>query len=68
MPEGELAGYPTVPDLFDDVEEWLGRDPVSARTEFDPVLGYPVDVFVDFEERTADEELGFRIRDLEPVE
>jgi hypothetical protein len=68
VPEDELAAYPTVPDLFDDVEEWLARDPVSARTEFDPGLGHPVDVFVDFEERVADEELGFRTRDLVPSE
>lgn len=67
VPEEELEGYPTVPTLFDAVEEWLDRDPASARTEFDPALGHPVDVFVDFEERTADEELGFRIRDLAPL-
>lgn len=68
VPEDELAEYPTVPELFDDVEDWLARDPVRARTEFDPDLGHPVDVFVDFRERVADEELGFRIRDLAPLE
>lgn len=68
VPEAELAGYPTVPDLFDDVTDWLTRDPVSARTLFDPTLGHPVDVFVDFRADVADEELGFLVRDLAPME
>lgn len=68
VPEDELAGYPTVSDLFEDVGEWLDRDPASARTEFDAELGHPVDVFVDFRPNVADEELGFRVRDLAPLE
>lgn len=64
VPDEELADYPTVPDLFDDVEAWLARDPVSARTLYDPTLGHPVDVFVDFEAHVIDEELGFLVRDL----
>lgn len=68
VPEDEMAGYPTIPDLFDDVEAWLERDPVSARTLFDPDFGHPVDVFVDFRADVADEELGFRVRELVPME
>lgn len=68
VPEEELAGYPTIPDLFDDVEAWLDRDPVSARTLFDPAFGHPVDVFVDFRADVADEELGFRVRELVAME
>ena len=68
VPEDDLTAYPTVRDLFEDVADWLSRDPASARTEFDPDLGHPVDVFVDFHERTADEELGFRVRELAPLE
>lgn len=68
VPEDELAEYPTIPDLFDDVEAWLDRDPASARTLFDPTFGHPVDVFVDFRADAIDEELGFRVRDLAPME
>lgn len=67
VPEEELAGYPTIPDLFDDVEAWLDRDPASARTLYDPSFGHPVDVFVDFREDAIDEELGFLVRDLVPT-
>lgn len=51
--------YPTVGDLFDEIESALAEDPYSIRAEYDPQLGYPTDVFVDFEENTADEEWGF---------
>lgn len=68
VPEEDLPAYPTVEELFADVEAWLERDPAAARAEFDPSLGHPVDVFVDFEKNVADEELGFRIRDLAPLE
>lgn len=67
VPPSELSTYPTVVDLFEDVSDWLGREPASARTEFHPILGYPVDVFVDFETNVADEELGFRIDALDPA-
>jgi hypothetical protein len=51
--------YPTVDDLFDEIESALAEDPYSVRAEYDPQLGYPTDIFVDFEENTADEEWGF---------
>lgn len=68
VPEDELADHPTVGDLFRSVSEWLERDPVSARTVFDPTLGHPLDVFVDFRSNVIDEELGFRVRDLEALQ
>ena len=68
VPDAERHRFPTVDDLFADVEGWLRRDPVSARAEFDADFGHPVDVFVDFRANTIDEELGFLVRDLTPLE
>lgn len=62
------AEYRTVNGLFDDLREWLDRAPHESRMEFHDRFGYPTDVFVDFEENVADEELGFRISDLRPLD
>jgi hypothetical protein len=70
FPDGEppdtydLAAYPTVPDLFADVEASLARKPFSVMVEYDGVLGYPRNFFADFVEDAVDEELGFIATDL----
>ena len=51
--------FPTVDDLFDEIESALAQDPYSLRAEYDAQLGYPTNVFIDFEENIADEEWGF---------
>lgn len=55
----EPGDYPTVDDLFGEIESALAEDPYWVRAEYDPQLGYPTDVFFDFEENIADEEWGF---------
>lgn len=67
-PAGALSDYPTIESLFEQLREWRDRDPYREEMEFHDRLGYPTDVFFDFEERVADEEQGFRVRDLRPLE
>ncbi len=73
FPDGEppesydLAEYPTIPDLFADVEASLARKPFSVRVEYDAELGYPREFFADFVENAVDEELGFLATDLTPI-
>jgi hypothetical protein len=55
----EPGDYPTVDDLFDEIESALAQGPHWVRAEYDTPLGYPTDVFIDFEENVADEERGF---------
>ena len=64
----ELAAYPTVPDLFADVQAALAREPFSIRVEYDGALGYPRDFFADFEEQAIDEEYGFVVSGLTPID
>lgn len=51
--------FPTVDDLFDEIESALAENPYRVQAEYDPQLGYPTHVFFDFEENIADEEWGF---------
>lgn len=67
-PDGVLSDYPTIERLFEQLREWRDRDPYREQMEFHDGLGYPTDVFFDFEERVADEEMGFRVRDLRAME
>jgi hypothetical protein len=60
--------YPTIDGLFEQLIEWRERDPHRERMEFHDRLGYPTDVFFDFREHVADEEMGFRITDLRALE
>lgn len=56
--------FPTVDDLFDEIESALAGDPYSLEAVYDPELGYPTQVFIDFEENIADEEWGFVVSRL----
>jgi hypothetical protein len=63
----DLAEYPTIPDLFADVDASLARKPFSVMVEYDGELGYPRELFADFVENAVDEELGFLATDLTPI-
>lgn len=67
-PGFDVGEYPTVDELFDRLGEALEREPHSVRASYDPHLGHPTSVFVDFEPDVADEEWGFEISGLTPLE
>lgn len=67
-PPGPTSTYFTVEGLFERIREWRARDPYRERLEFHDRMGYPVDVFIDFERNVADEEQGFRISELRALE
>jgi Family of unknown function (DUF6174) len=52
-----LALFGTVSDAIDD-------DAYSIRAVYDPALGFPADVFIDYRRDIADEERGFAVRDV----
>ena len=64
---GFRFNYPhSVEGLFDRLQRALDRDPVSTRIEYHPNFGFPTQVFIDYDERIADEETGFRVSLLGP--
>lgn len=68
LPAGAPSDYPTIEGLFEQLREWRDRDPFRQQMEFHDGLGYPTDVFFDFRKQVADEEMGFRVRDLRAME
>jgi hypothetical protein len=54
----------TIPELFEVIDQALDRHADSIDVEYDPQLGYPTRIMIDYERNTADEELGFRVEAL----
>ena len=59
--EKDWKRYKTIEELFDIIDEAFLQDAKEIRVEYDPDLGYPSLVFIDYDERIADEERGFNV-------
>lgn len=53
----------TVDGVFEEIERAL-RQADSFTADYDPVLGYPTNVYIDWIANAADEEVGYTIRSL----
>ena len=59
--EKDWERYKTIEELFDIIDEAFHQDAKEISVEYDPDLGYPTSVFIDYDERIADEERGFNV-------
>ena len=57
----EVQWYRTIDGLFDLLEDAYDRDAHQVRVDFDDERGYPTEIFIDYSEMIADEELGFTL-------
>lgn len=64
IPTARWPGFLTVDEIFDDIARALDTGAAAVRVTFDPTLGYPRDVYIDVDERIADEERGYAVREL----
>ena len=55
----------TVEDVFNFIEELLGKDLGSLIIEYDQVYGFPSTVSVDYNERIADDEIAYLYTNFE---
>ncbi len=62
------AQYRTIEGLFDFVRESIDYPAASIHAVFDSNLGYPSVAYVDYVAGIADEELGFRVYALSPLQ
>jgi len=67
IPPARWDDYRTVERVFDAIEEALDGGADAVRVEYDEAYGYPREVWIDYDERLADEERGFGLEDLEPA-
>lgn len=62
--EGSLDLYWTMEGLFDLVETALASD-ASVRVRYDGTLGYPVQIYIDYDAAAVGEELDLRLTRVE---
>jgi hypothetical protein len=60
--------FPGVDGLFDFIEEAIGRGAESIVVRFDPDLGLPQEIFVDYRFAVADEEVGYDVEKVLPFD
>ena len=68
VPAAMADGFPAVNGLFVILASALDEDAHEVRVSYDPETGVPLDFWIDYQEMTADEELGMRVtEDVEAV-
>jgi hypothetical protein len=56
--------YETVEGVFRALEDAYARNAAQVQVEYHPQLGYPTDVYIDYDQRLADEEAGYVVANL----
>ncbi|MBE9205146.1 hypothetical protein IQ244_01060 [Nostoc sp. LEGE 06077] len=59
--------YNTIPKLFGIIDDAITRKASSLTVKYDPQLGYPTQINIDYNQQVADEELFLTISNLEPL-
>lgn len=63
--EATLLTYiPTIPDLFDLIQDAINRKPASFLAIYDPTYGYPTRIEIDYSASVADDELAIAAGNL----
>ena len=57
----------TVEALFAKVEDAIDHDADQLVVRYDPALGYPLEIAIDFIERAIDDEVTYTASDLTPI-
>ena len=60
-----LTYVPTVPDLFDLIQDALDRKVAWFSADYDPTYGYPTRIEVDYSADAVDDEIAITARDLQ---
>jgi hypothetical protein len=55
------GSIPTIPELLQIIKTNVDKNPYKKTLNFNPTYGYPTNVFFDFSQQMADEEIGYEI-------
>ncbi len=64
VPAEQAEWYPTVDGLFALLFDAARRNAHDIEVVYDPATGVPLDIFIDYQQNVADEELGFRVTEV----
>jgi len=58
----------TIDELFTLLDDAWKEDAHRVQVEYDPEYGYPADLWIDYSENVADEELGYQVTEFTVVD
>ena len=58
VPLSYANSFPSVEQLFDAIQDGIDRRADNIDVDYDFTYGYPTNVYIDYDRRTADEELS----------
>ena len=61
VPSEFASLFPTVDGLFDIIDDALDRGAYDVQAFYDPLAGVPFSFYIDYDQNTVDEELGFQV-------
>jgi len=61
VPSDLAPFFPTIDGLFEVIADALQRGASEVRVSYDPATGVPFHLWIDYDEHTADEEVGFAV-------
>ncbi len=56
-----LSSLPTIESLFDEIEAAIDGEAYLLMADYNPAMGYPTDVPIDFIENAIDDEMSFSV-------
>ncbi|MEH2291871.1 DUF6174 domain-containing protein [Nostoc sp.] len=59
--------YNTIPKLFNIIRNALIRKAANLTVQYDPIIGYPTQINIDYDSRIADDEIFFTIKNLQKI-
>ncbi len=65
--EEYFSAYDTIPKLFDLIQAAYNQQANRISVSFDPKLGFPTRIFIDFDQHIADEEIRLDIYGFEVI-
>lgn len=63
-----LTSVPTIEDLFDEIRDALDGSAFSVVADYDPGMGYPINVSIDYIENAIDDEMAFSVSSFQLVD
>lgn len=60
--------YNTVPKLFNVIQDAINRNAYSLNVQYDPRLGYPSQINIDYDSQIADEEIYLTIENFQVIQ
>ena len=66
VPPDNWRYFETVEGVFRAIEDAHANGAASVQAAYDPRYGYPTNVYIDYDQRLADEEAGYQLSNLTP--